>query len=370
SLPLFWLAEQGLRVLVWGAHQFAHLPAASLRLPTPHLLTLLPLYATLFSWPHLTRREGRLSWKAALLLLGLSLLVFRDGYGYYRHSGSLRVTFLDVGQGEAALLEFPNGKTMLIDGGGSFSDDFDMGEMVVAPFLWDKGMRRIDILVLSHPHADHLKGLLFLLDTFQVGQLWDNGSAVRTPSYLRLRARAEAKGIYHPLTEPTTFPSAAFGGVEVQVLHPSPPFTRSLQTRYAPTDDPYLNNRSLVLRLRYGEVSFLFTGDLEETGEQHLVEAYRGRLRTTVLKVPHHGSRTSSSLPFLQEVQPAVAVISVGAMNWLHYPHPQVLRRYQSQGIRVLRTDRQGAITIETTGQGYRISTSPRPSLFSSRKKD
>jgi competence protein ComEC len=143
----------------------------------------------------------------------------------------------------------------------------------------------------------------------------------------------------------------------VQILYPSQQFTKHLATQYQPADEHFVNNRSLILLLRYGNISFLFTGDLEIEGEQALIASHRAGLQATVLKVPHHGSRTSSSETFLQAVQPEVAVFSVGEFNWHRLPDPQILSRYHTGSRILLRTDQQGAIEIVTDGQDYTIRT-------------
>ncbi len=355
SSPLFWLTSQAL----WGVDAiirfFADLPWASLRVPGPRIFTMIVFYATLFLTPWVIRERKRIGWKILCMISGLLICIIWDGKGYYSHQGTLRVTFLDVGQSEATLVEFPNGTTMLIDGGGSFSDDFDFGEAVVAPFLWKKGLRKIDTVVVSHPHADHYKGLGFILDTFTVKQFWDNGSPASIPQYEALRARAETLGIYRRVEEPQHFSPDDFGGVRVQVLHPSAEFTARLATLYPPADEHFLNNRSLVLVIQYGEIGFLFTGDLEIEGEHALVKAYGAKLRATFLKAPHHGSRTSSSEDFLRFVHPEAAIFSVGASNWYGLPDSQILSRYRTLRSKIFRTDERGAIEIVTDGKAYTV---------------
>jgi competence protein ComEC len=263
--------------------------------------------------------------------------------------GELRATFLDVGHGDACLIRFPRGTTMLVDGGGSYRDDVDIGERVVAPFLWHARVRRLDYVVATHPHPDHAKGLRFLLEHFPVRHFWDNGAPLRSPWYAELRREAEARGIYGDVVaeEPS---GLTLDGVRLEVLHPTTTYRPSRPRRSSGAEDPEENQRSLVLKLTYGEVSFLLTGDIEQDAEAFLVGSGRD-LRATVLKVPHHGSRTSSSEAFVRAVGPRLAVFSVPRDSRFGHPHPAVLARYRALGAQILRTDEHGAITVRTDGR-------------------
>jgi competence protein ComEC len=265
--------------------------------------------------------------------------------------GQLQVTFLDVGQGDASFIRFPDGTTMLIDGGGSFRDDADIGARVIAPFLWHTRVRRLDYLVATHPQSDHAKGLLFPLRHFPVQQFWDNGTPVYAPWYGHLRREAEERGIYRAVAS-EGLSRNTIAGVHLALLHPTPTFQPRIKRGRA--EDADENNRSIVLKLTYGTISFLFTGDIEQDAEGFLIQTGRD-LRATILKVPHHGSRTSSTEAFVQAVNPWVAVISVPRDSRFGHPHAVVVDRYRRFDAHVLRTDEHGAITFHTDGQSVWI---------------
>jgi competence protein ComEC len=271
------------------------------------------------------------------------------GYWLYQRfwHGDLRVTYLDVGQGNAALLELPGGSTALIDGGG-FSDNsvFDMGARVIAPFLWRNKIRTIDTLILSHPNSDHLNGLIFIAQHFNVKTIWTNGESKTTLGYKRLRKVVAEKHLYQPDFKQLPR-KQLINGVEFLFLYPPADF---LDKRKAGQKWRNANNNSLVIKVSFGRVSFLFPGDVTAEAEKELVRLSGADLACDVLLVPHHGSRTSSSRPFLSKVKPDVAVISAGWKNRFRFPHATVLEAYQKRGCRILRTDRNGAIELKTDG--------------------
>jgi competence protein ComEC len=262
--------------------------------------------------------------------------------------GQLLVTFLDVGHGDASFIRFPHGTTMLIDSGGSYRDDIDMGARVVAPFLRHTRVRRLDYVVATHPQADHAKGFGAILRDFRVGEFWDNGALLRSEWYGALRDVAVQRGIYQDVVA-KGYTTTVLDGVHLQLLHPSATFQPQTRRRGA-REDAGENNRSLVLKLTYGAISFLFTGDIEQEAESVLVQT-SDDLRANVLKVPHHGSRTSSSDAFVRAVDPVVAVFSVQRDSRFGHPHPMVVERYKGLGAHVFRTDTHGAITVRTDGQ-------------------
>jgi competence protein ComEC len=260
-----------------------------------------------------------------------------------RHARALRVTFLDVGQGDSAVIEAPGGATMLIDGGGTRDSAFDTGARIVEPFLRARGISRVDVVALSHPHPDHLNGLLRVLDRFDVGALWSSGDDGHNPEYGRLIALARTRGIPTPEVK-----AMSLGAARVEPLGPYD------GERIAAPPGLTVNDASLVLRITFGGRAVLFAGDLEADGEGELSGRQRlGQpIAADVLKVPHHGSRTSSSEELMSGVAPKLAVMSLGWRNQFHFPAPEVVRRYLTHGARVLRTDRDGAITVELGPDG------------------
>lgn len=261
--------------------------------------------------------------------------------------GSLRVSFLDVGQGDSALVDFPDGKAMLVDAGGLVGSSVDIGERVIAPVLRARRRSSIDLVVLSHPHPDHFGGLAAGLAAMQVGTFWDTGQGARenvAGGYAAFRARLEHAGVH--IAEPAEFcGDRELGGVVLRVLAPCP--------AYDPDRGP--NDNSIVLQLRYGRRTFLFVGDAEAAEERDLL-ARGADLRADVLKVGHHGSRTSTSEAFLRAVAPSDAVISVGARNRFGHPARATLGALERAGVRVWRTDRNGEVRVETDGEKLEIS--------------
>jgi competence protein ComEC len=323
----------------------ASVPGASVRVVTPSPLELTLIYATLGSFL-LRRMRAR-----HLLLAGLVLLSTLDA-GYWVthrfHRRDLSLTFFSVGQGDSTLIEFPGSAVMLVDGGG-ISSTFDVGERIVAPQLWRRKIGRIDHLVLTHPQFDHYGGLTFLADAFTADELWWNGSLGQGRSFDELWRTVHRQEI--DLVDAQAPFRRVIGGVTVDGLSPQRRATPNLAS---------VNDRSLTIRLRYGPTSVLLPGDLEETGEHRLVARHRYRLRSTILKVPHHGSRTSSSTAFLDAVSPRIAVASLGYQNRFGMPHAEVIRAYRRIGVRLLRTDTDGAIVVTITEDGHVAATATR----------
>ena len=245
------------------------------------------------------------------------------------------------------LLQLPKGKTMLIDGGGSYDNSFDIGGMVVAPLLWKKKIKHIDVLVLSHPHPDHLNGLISVIMLFSVGEVWTNGESIDSEAFMAFKSLLAERGIRTAIIT-RSHPHRCINGVMIEFLHPG---MRAIDRPVTGTDER-INNNSLVFRLAYRQVSILLTGDICTEDEAEIMAAFPG-LRSTVLKVPHHGSGTSSSKPFLEMLRPRIALLSVGSGNSFRLPHPDVVKRYEDAGSRIFRTDRDGAIIWKQTVSGF-----------------
>lgn len=289
------------------------------------------------------------SWKIVPLLTSLLVLLSTVDAFYWAHQrfwrSDLRITVIDVGHGSATLLEFPKGGTMLVDGGG-FSDNtaFDVGKRVVAPVLWQKKIKTIDTVVLSHPNSDHLNGLVYILQHFKVKRLWSNHEHVDTKGYQKFRKVVRDNGIPWPwYTELKR--QHFFNGVTVDLLYPPIDFLKKTETWRNS------NNNSLVLKISFGMFAFLIPGDLMASGERELVAmAPPGALQCDLLLAPHHGSRTSSTVPFLQAVLPKLIIVSTGGTKLRQGMQADVRARYDALGAVVIATCSHGAITVTTDG--------------------
>jgi len=328
-----WLVLLTLRAAVWGA---AAVPAAMVHLPAPGWAATLAWCGMLALVPVLGARRWTRAGAAACLAAALALSIWpwvRPG------DGRLRVTFLDVGQGDAVLVELPEGPRLLVDGGPAGARRLDVGERVLAPFLWNRPAARVDAVAVSHSDPDHSGGLRAVLTRFRVGELWENGRW-GPGSEDTLRAAERSGACRRTLVAGQRM---WLGSALVTVLNPDG--TRSLD------EPPPMgeNEESLVLRLDWRGFSLLLTGDLGRPGEERIL-ASRAPVRVLALKVGHHGSRFSSTEEFLSAARAAVAVISVGARNAFRHPTPEALGRLEAAGTRIYRTDRDGAVILETDG--------------------
>ncbi|MCU0559779.1 MAG: ComEC/Rec2 family competence protein [Desulfobacterales bacterium] len=290
----------------------------------------------------------RLHPAGALLAVCLFAGAADAGYWFYHRywHRDLRMTLIDVGQGSAALLELPGGRTVLVDGGGfSENSEFDVGAAVVAPFLWRHKIATVDRLILTHPNSDHLNGLVFIANHFNVGSLWTNGEAWGSSAFRELMRAVAERGIEMPRFEELPHDSL-LNGVRLEVFYPPPDYHARKETDRWRRDP---NNNSLVTRFSFGEVSVLLPGDIMRPAEKELAHLAGGRLRSTILVAPHHGSRSSSSEELLGAVQPRAVFIPCAGRPGL--PHPQVLERYEGMGAKVFRTDKNGAIRFVTDGR-------------------
>lgn len=281
--------------------------------------------------------------KAAALMLIPVLLVSAADAGYWIHRrllhSDLRITVLDVGQGHASLVEFPRGHTMLIDGGG-FSDNtlFDVGARILAPFLRQRKIGSIDTVVLSHPDADHLNGLLYILKHFKINEVITTGLSADTRGYKKFQKILMQQQIPQPSLNRINA-SRPINGAWFDILFPLP----DAATACAPCSGA--NNCGLVVRVRYQGKSVLFPGDIEACAEDLVVKKAGARARADILIAPHHGSKTSSTQGFLEAVTPETVIIPVRQGRY-PMPSPSVLDRYETAGIRIFRTDIHGAVRI------------------------
>jgi competence protein ComEC len=265
-------------------------------------------------------------------------------WGMSQPDGQLHIVFMNVGQGDATFIQTPSGRQILVDGGlyPSVLND-QLGRQM--PF-WDK---EIDMLIATHPDADHVSGLVGVFDRYRVNQIITNGQSFgESPIYDEVLTAAQ--------TQETDVRPVQAGeiieiedGVRLEVVHPGPVLIEENR-----------NENSVSMRLVYGEFTFLFTGDAEQMGEAEMLAAERP-LTALVFKAGHHGSNSSSSLPFLQAVQPQIIIVSAGADNRFGHPAPEMLERAAAVGAVVLRTDELGSITVTTDGSMMSWQAKPGP---------
>jgi len=266
-------------------------------------------------------------------------------------SPDLKITVIDVGQGNSTLVLFPGGENMLIDGGGFSDSSFDTDKSVLAPFLYHERISNVDTVVLSHPHPDHLLGLIYIMNNFNVRQAWRSNLPIDLEDYPGWEKAIKLNNINVSLVS-NKFPEKIFNGVRVNVLWPS---NYSIHEMNNLSYDE-VNDTSLVLKITFGKVSFLIPGDISADVEKQLIES-KIDLRSDVLVVPHHGSGYSSSAEFIKAVACRYAIVSAGKSNVFHHPHPSTLQRYNNAGVSIFRTDRDGAVTITTDGNNLKINT-------------
>ena len=262
-------------------------------------------------------------------------LQFSSRYCFYCcFAETLQIYFLDVGQGDSSLIIASTGEVVLIDSG--------QDENIILTHLKKIGINHIDLLIASHPHADHISGMDKIVDIYKPRAFMDPEIPHTTTSYENLLlALKENNTKYYQATAR----QIKLGPLLFTVLPPADPLI----------EESSLNNNSAVIRLDYGDVSFLFTGDIEKERENQLIQVAKDKLNIDVLKVPHHGSSTGTTIAFLQATTPDVGVIFCGKGNNYGYTHEETLEALQSFGVQIYRTDVNGTILVETDGKTYRV---------------
>ena len=359
--PILLFGGSALAAGNWLAAWFVDWPLAWFRIFTPTILELTIAYAFLALWllaplavaitgkrsraeiPGNTTRR-KFGWRSRFVIALAAVLTIDAGYWIYDrfYNPDLRVTFLSVGEGDGAVVRFPGSRVMLIDGGGSYGG-FDAGERIVAPYLWSQKIMHVDYIALSHPDLDHFGGLDFIAMNFAPRAFWTTGVSSLDVSYSRFMDDLERSRI--PMVQVLKkAPLAGIGGVAISSLNGDAAVAKSH------------NNSSMVLRFSFGSTSILFTGDIESAGERALIEN-RGDLHATILKVPHHGSATSSTAAFIAAVHPETAVISDGYLNNFHFPAAAVVERYVEAGAILMRTDLDGAVMVDASPNRMTVRT-------------
>ncbi len=331
----------GIHIMMHIIEYLAGLPWASCWMVTPGLGEILLFYCLLFCIMFFRKWH----WVKYGMIVAVLIAVTDISYWIYdtNLNQDLRVYFIDVGQGNSALIQFPGQKRMLIDGGGFRSGTFDTGKSVVAPFLFRKKILHIDYVVLSHPHPDHLNGLRFIASEFKPSQFWYNGDSAGSDEFNDLM-NIVGSGHIRVLTPDDLARGMMISGVRVKCLHP---YDNAVISPPNMIDNREVNNRSLVLKISYKGRSIMFPGDIESETESRLVKKFGRNLNSDVLLVPHHGSKYSSTSSFVQMVSPEVCVISAGKDNSFGFPNPEIIKRLNNTGSKILRIDQKGAARIE-----------------------
>jgi len=330
-----------IKIFSWIATWLEPLNSLSYRLPAPPIPVIIGFY--LFLLLLLVKPGFRTQKPLTVAALAVFFLVMITHPFPPRNQG-LAVTFMDVGQGDSVVVEFPGHRVMVIDAGGFIQGNFDPGESLVSPYLWKRGYRKIDYLVCSHFHPDHAGGLPALVRNFRVGEFWsleEKGNQLHEEIIRALSGKTRKRRLQAGLNQ-------EIDGCRVEVIYPD----EEAKTLFSPGND-----LSAVIRLDYGARSFLFAADITAPAENYLTDRQSEKLRATVLKVPHHGSRSSTSSDFLETVAPRWAVIMAGRNNVYGFPDRQVLERLEAAGVEILRIDRDGAVRFEQRQDGLTIRT-------------
>jgi competence protein ComEC len=343
AVPLGW----GVAMMMAVARWHAGYSLAVRRVPPPPLwlgiaFLVLLLLAALFL---AARRAIPAALTAAPIFAAAALIAVHPFAPDLPHQ-RLEVTSLDVGQGDSILVVAPSGRTLLVDGGGLKDTEFgtDTGADAVAPYLWTRGIRRLDAVAMTHAHQDHIGGLFAILRSFDVAEIWIGRNPESDP-LKQLKILAEFRGI--KVVEHHRGEQIEWGGTQLEFLSPA--------EEYRPASRPG-NNDSLVMRISYKKHSALLAGDVERKMENDMVGADLS-LAATLLKVPHHGSKTSSNDPFLARVHAAFGMISVAVHSPFGHPSEEALDRLNAAGVHLLRTDRDGSVTWSTDGWRVAIET-------------
>ncbi|GJL53606.1 MAG: DNA internalization-related competence protein ComEC/Rec2 [Nitrospirales bacterium] len=341
ALPLGFLHQAIADVVVTIVKALAGIPGAEWHVASPSIGMMLVYYGLLVA---LALNVPKPKFQVSCAIGVTAILLWWGWSPRLDHDpNTVRVTFLDVGQGDASVIELPDGQTILIDGGPAYRR-LDMGQAVIGPYLWDRGIRRIDHVIATHPQWDHVGGLPWILKSFDVGRYWSNGIVREQAFYQRLQTMIKKVGLTEQMIAKRQEIASA-GPCTFKALSPFMP-TRDLpRLSISSVSGAALNNRSIITRLDCGEHSMLFTADAEVEALSklnELSEAHTAR----IVKVPHHGAKSSLHDEWIHQLDADVAVVSAGQQNRYGHPSPLVVEAYAQEGIPLYRTDHDGAVWI------------------------
>jgi len=337
GLWLVGVAEQPLSWTAWLVKIFAGLPWANSSVPSPNALEIAALYALLICFLAFAKRRHRLT----ALALGMIILTADGVYWWQQRFGrkEMRVTHLNVGQGDAAVVELPGREILLIDAGGAAVGDFDTGENIVAPYLRARKILKVDYLLVSHARIDHYGGMNAIVKEFAPREFWSGVARGQTHRFEELAESLEKLQIPRRTLDDRQ-PCRAIGAVKICALHP--PGNKS-------------EGGSIVLSLEFGKLRYLFASDIDRRDETLLLDRAEG-IRSVVLKVPRHGSATANTREFIATVKPRLAIISAGARSRAEAQREEIVARYRQEGADVLTTFDDGAVIVESDGSSLRYS--------------
>ena len=330
-------AEKLVSLTAWLVQLFANLPLANIGVPSPNAFEIALLYGLLVSVFAFSKTAHRMT----ALAVGIALLAADATHWWserYQRK-ELRVTHLNVGQGDAAVLELPGSKVMLIDAGGTAVGDFDTGEAIVAPYLRSRKILKVDYLVVTHPRIDHYGGMRAIANEFSPQEFWSGAARGQTGRFDDLEETLKQRKILRVALNDRQ-PCRTIDQVNFCALYP--PAEKS-------------EEGSVVLRLEYGKLRYLFAGDIDKRDEMLLLRG-ADEIRSAVLKVPRHGGPTASTREFLAAVRPSLAIVSAGGRSRNEAQREEIVERYQQVGADILRTSSDGAIIIESDGNTIRYS--------------
>ena len=343
-MPFFFILNILISIILYIAHICANLPFSKVFVPTPNKLMLVLFYLNLFILFYYKEKNVKNKKQKYSSILLIIIIIFNFIYPLADSTKkNLTINFIDVGQGDSTLIRVDN-KNILIDGGGSlYSDSFDVGEKTLFPYLLDRGITYLDYVIVSHFDADHFQGLEYVINNIKVknaiiSSLGQNSKEYET--FLNLAKKKKINIIYVKKGD-----SINFNNAKIEILYPDNEII----------NDNAKNNNALVCKLIYNNFSMLFTGDIEEIAEKKILKLYeknKEKLREDVLKVGHHGSKTSSSYDFIKTVSPKIALIGVGKDNNFGHPNLGVIERLEKSGATIYRTDNMGEIELSIKSNG------------------
>lgn len=361
----------------WSSIRLPHYSGEMKAVYFLYFLPLIALTLALHRWKvfefvqnkELKTQKSILKFSGGVFLVLFGIIIFHP-FSAPTSDGRLHIDFLDVGQGDSALITMPTGETLLIDGGGrpnfnklyvrrdgEESEPFEpdvqnIGETVVSKFLWEKGYDRVNYLLATHADTDHMQGLTDVAGNFRITSALVARTPLKDEDFADFYDVLVKKGI--PLIKVAQGEVLNFGDVKIEILYPPPNDSAD-----AVSD----NNSSIVLRISYGTVRILMTGDVEKSGERELLQT-PGLLRADVVKVAHHGSKTSSSEDFVNAAKPKLAVISVGTDSPYGHPKPEIVARWKNSEAKVMTTGENGTVSISTDGKELWLNTFLRNRTF------